>query len=71
MLGLRRGIKFIVAFFFYYSGIFAFYKSFLIKGKVAILMFHRVTDSFFDVSLLIKRETFEECMKYMLLKIIP
>ncbi|MCP4255715.1 MAG: polysaccharide deacetylase family protein [Candidatus Scalindua sp.] len=35
------------------------------KGKVTILMFHRVTDSFFDVSLLIKRETFEECMKYV------
>lgn len=35
------------------------------KGKVTILMFHRVTDSFFDVSLLIKRETFEECMKYI------
>jgi peptidoglycan/xylan/chitin deacetylase (PgdA/CDA1 family) len=28
-------------------------------------MFHRVTDTFFDVSLLIKRETFEECMKYV------
>ncbi len=28
-------------------------------------MFHRVTDTFFDVSLLIKREAFEECMKYI------
>ena len=28
-------------------------------------MFHRVADTFFDVSLLIKRETFEECMKYI------
>ena len=28
-------------------------------------MFHRVTDTFFDASLLIKRETFEECMKYI------
>ena len=35
------------------------------KGKVTILMFHRVSDTFFDVSLLIKRETFEECMKYI------
>ncbi len=35
------------------------------KGKVTVLMFHRVTDKFFDVSLLIKKETFEECMKYI------
>jgi peptidoglycan/xylan/chitin deacetylase (PgdA/CDA1 family) len=28
-------------------------------------MFHRVADTFFDVSLLIKKETFEECMKYV------
>ncbi len=28
-------------------------------------MFHRVANTFFDVSLLIKRETFEECMKYI------
>ena len=65
MLSLRRSIKFIVAFFFYYSRIFVFYKRFFIKGKVTILMFHRVADTFFDVSLLVKRETFEECMKYI------
>jgi peptidoglycan/xylan/chitin deacetylase (PgdA/CDA1 family) len=65
LLSLRRSIKSIVAFFFYYSGIFAFYKRFFIKGKITILMFHRVSDTFFDVSLLIKRETFEECMKYI------
>jgi peptidoglycan/xylan/chitin deacetylase (PgdA/CDA1 family) len=35
------------------------------KGKVTILMFHRVTDTFFDISLLIKRETFEGCVKYV------
>jgi peptidoglycan/xylan/chitin deacetylase (PgdA/CDA1 family) len=34
-------------------------------GKATILMFHRVTDTFFDVSLLIKRKTFEECLKYI------
>ena len=28
-------------------------------------MFHRVADTFFDVSLMIKKETFEECMKYI------
>lgn len=28
-------------------------------------MFHRVTDAFFDASLLVKRKTFEECMKYV------
>jgi len=28
-------------------------------------MFHRVTDAFFDISLLVKRKTFEECMKYI------
>jgi peptidoglycan/xylan/chitin deacetylase (PgdA/CDA1 family) len=35
------------------------------KGKVTILMFHRVTDTFYDVSLLIKRKSFEECLKYI------
>ena len=35
------------------------------KGKVTILMFHRVTDTFFDISLLVKRKTFEKCMKYV------
>jgi peptidoglycan/xylan/chitin deacetylase (PgdA/CDA1 family) len=35
------------------------------KGKVTILMFHRVTDTFFDISLLVKQKTFEECMKYI------
>jgi peptidoglycan/xylan/chitin deacetylase (PgdA/CDA1 family) len=35
------------------------------KGKVTILMFHRVADIFFDISLLVKRKTFEECMKYV------
>ena len=35
------------------------------KGKVTILMFHRVTDSFFDISLLVKIKAFEECMKYI------
>ncbi|MBT3879392.1 MAG: polysaccharide deacetylase family protein [Candidatus Scalindua sp.] len=65
MFKLRRFIKFIVAFIFYYSGIFIFYKRFVIKGKVTILMFHRVTDTFFDVSLLVKRKTFEECMQYI------
>ncbi|MGR3293118.1 MAG: polysaccharide deacetylase family protein, partial [Candidatus Scalindua sp.] len=38
---------------------------FIMNGKVTILMFHRVTDTFFDISLLIKRKTFEECMKYI------
>ncbi len=28
-------------------------------------MFHRVTDTFFDISLLVKQKTFEECMKYI------
>ena len=28
-------------------------------------MFHRVADTFFDVSLMIKKKTFEECMKYI------
>ncbi len=28
-------------------------------------MFHRVTDTFFDVSLLVKKKTFEECMQYI------
>ena len=35
------------------------------KGTVTILMFHRVTEVFFDVSLLVKRKTFEECLKYI------
>jgi peptidoglycan/xylan/chitin deacetylase (PgdA/CDA1 family) len=35
------------------------------NGKVTILMFHRVTDTFFDISLLVKQKTFEECMKYI------
>ncbi|ODS31826.1 MAG: putative polysaccharide deacetylase [Candidatus Scalindua rubra] len=65
MFNLRRGIKFIVAVIFYYSGIFVFYKRFIRKGKVTILMFHRVTDTFFDISLLVKKNTFEECMKYI------
>ncbi|MGR3174343.1 MAG: polysaccharide deacetylase family protein [Candidatus Scalindua sp.] len=65
MFNLRRGVKFIVAIIFYYSGIFIFYKRFVMKGKVTILMFHRVTDTFFDISLLVKQKTFEECMKYI------
>ncbi|MCR4344603.1 MAG: polysaccharide deacetylase family protein [Candidatus Scalindua sp.] len=65
MLSLRRSTKSVVAFFFYYSGIFAFYKRFFMKGTVTILMFHRVTEVFFDVSLLVKRKTFEECLKYI------
>jgi peptidoglycan/xylan/chitin deacetylase (PgdA/CDA1 family) len=35
------------------------------NGKVTILMFHRVTDTFFDISLLVKQKTFEECIKYI------
>jgi peptidoglycan/xylan/chitin deacetylase (PgdA/CDA1 family) len=35
------------------------------NGKVTILMFHRVTDTFFDISLLVKQKSFEECMKYI------
>ena len=35
------------------------------KGKVTILMFHRVTDTFFDISLLVKQKTFEECIEYI------
>jgi len=35
------------------------------KGTVTILMFHRVAEVFFDVSLLVKRKTFEECLKYI------
>jgi peptidoglycan/xylan/chitin deacetylase (PgdA/CDA1 family) len=35
------------------------------NGKVTILMFHRVTDTFFDISLLVKQKAFEECMKYI------
>ena len=65
MLSLRRCIKFIVSFFFYHSGIFVFYKRFFMKGKVTILMFHRVTDTFFDISLLVKQKTFEECIEYI------
>ncbi len=65
MLNLRRCIKFIAAIIFYYSGIFIFYKRFIMNGKVTILMFHRVTDTFFDISLLVKQKTFEECMKYI------
>ena len=65
MLNLRRGIKFVVAIIFYYSGIFIFYKRFVMNGKVTILMFHRVTNTFFDISLLVKQKTFEDCMKYI------
>ena len=65
MFNLRRSVKFIVAIIFYYSGIFIFYKRFIMNGKVTILMFHRVTDTFFDISLLVKQKTFEECMKYI------
>ena len=35
------------------------------NGKVTILMFHRVTDTFFDISLLVKQKTFEDCMKFI------
>jgi len=65
LFNLKKSIKFIAAIIFYYSGIFVFYKRFVMNGKVTILMFHRVTDTFFDVSLLVKRKTFEECMKYI------
>ncbi|MFQ5686511.1 MAG: polysaccharide deacetylase family protein [Candidatus Scalindua sp.] len=65
LFNLRRCVKFIVAIIFYYSGIFIFYKRFIMNGKVTILMFHRVTDNFFDISLLVKQKTFEECMKYI------
>ena len=47
------------------SNNFVFYKRFFMKGKVTILMFHRVTDVFFDISLLVRRKSFEECMKYI------
>ena len=65
LFNLKKSIMFIAAIIFYYSGIFVFYKRFVMNGKVTILMFHRVTDTFFDVSLLVKRKTFEECMKYI------
>lgn len=65
MFNLKKSIKFIAAIIFYYSGIFVFYKRFVMNGKVTILMFHRVTDTFFDISLLVKKKTFEECMKYI------
>ncbi len=65
MFNLRRSIKFIVAIIFFYSGIFIFYKRFIMSGKVTILMFHCVTDTFFDISLLTKQKTLEECMKYI------
>ena len=35
------------------------------NGKATILMFHRVTDTFFGISLLVKQKTFKECMKYI------
>jgi len=65
LFDLKRCVKFIVAIIFYYSGIFIFYKRFIMKGKVTILMFHRVADTFFDISLLVKQKTFGECMKYI------
>lgn len=65
LFDLRRVIKFLAALIFYYSGIYVLYRRFVRKGKVTILMFHRVTDTFFDTSLLVKKKTFEGCMEYI------
>lgn len=62
---VKKIIKFLIAFVFYYSNFFSIYKRFIRGGRVTILMFHRIVDDFHNPSVIVKRKTFEEIIKYI------